>query len=95
MLPVTHGVPFTCRRIVIYALALVAVSVLPFMIGMSGALYLAGALLLGARFIVCTWKLRRDTALAMPTFRFSIVYLFGLFALLLVDHFLQMASAVG
>src|SRR6185295_14291481 len=73
MLPVTHGVPFTVRRIVAYTLFVVAVSVVPFAIGMSGALYLAGALLLGARFIQFTWKLRRDTALAMPTFRFSIV----------------------
>jgi heme o synthase len=92
MLPVTHGIAFTCRRIVMYAVALVGVSVLPFAIGMSGALYLIGALLLGARFTVFAWKLRRDTSLAMPTFRFSIVYLFGLFALLLIDHFMQMAA---
>src|SRR5258708_21590851 len=51
MLPVTHGVPFTCPRIVMYALALVGVSVLPFAIGMSGGLYLLGPLLLAARFI--------------------------------------------
>src|SRR5438105_2381793 len=92
MLPVTHGVAFTCRRIVMYAMALVGVSVLPFVIGMSGTAYLVGALLLGARFVVFAWKLRRDTALAMPTFRFSIVYLFGLFALLLIDHFLQLPA---
>jgi protoheme IX farnesyltransferase len=92
MLPVTHGVPFTCRRILMYALALVAVSVLPFAIGMSGVVYLAGALALGARFVAFAWKLRGDAALAMPAFRFSIVYLFGLFTLLLIDHFLQMAA---
>ncbi len=88
MLPVTHGVPFTCRRILQYSLALVGVSVVPFLIGMSGWLYLAAALLLGGRFIAFAWRLRRDPALAMPTFRYSIVYLFGLFAVLLLDHYL-------
>ncbi|MNU04261.1 protoheme IX farnesyltransferase [compost metagenome] len=63
-------------------------SLLPVAIGMSGPLYLFGALALGARFIACAWRLRRDIALAMPTFRYSIVYLFALFALLLADHWL-------
>jgi len=58
---------------------------------MSGALYLAGALVLGARFLWFAWRLRTDTRLAMPTFRESIAYLFGLFALLLADHYLQIA----
>jgi len=89
MLPVTHGVAFTCGRIVAYSAALVAVSVVPFLIGMSGWLYLGGALLLGARFMQFAWRLRSDVQLAMPTFRFSIAYLFGLFTLLLADHYLQ------
>lgn len=88
MLPVIHGVPYTARRVFAYTLALLAVSLLPAAIGMSGALYLAGALALGARFAQLAWRLRRDEALAMPTFRYSIVYLFGLFGFLLADHYL-------
>ena len=87
MLPVTHGVAFTAGRILAYTVGLVLVTLVPFLIGMSGALYLAGALLLGARFIGFAWRLRSDVRLAMPTFRYSIVYLFGLFAVLLADHY--------
>jgi protoheme IX farnesyltransferase len=61
---------------------------------MSGALYLAGALPLGGRFVWFAWRLRRDVRLAMPTFRYSIVYLFGLFAVLLADHYVA-ASLLG
>jgi heme o synthase len=93
MLPVTHGVAFTSRRILQYTVGLLAVTLLPFVIGMSGGLYLAGALLLGGRFVWWAWRLRRDTRLAMPTFRYSIVDLFGLFALLLADHYLIGATA--
>jgi protoheme IX farnesyltransferase len=88
MLPVTHGVAFTSQRILQYTVLLWGVTLMPFAIGMSGGLYLAGALGLGARFIWFAWRLRRDTRLAMPTFRYSIVDLFGLFALLLADHYL-------
>ena len=87
MLPVTHGVAFTSARILLYTLVLFGVTLVPFVIGMSGVLYLAGALLLGARFVALAWQLRRDVHLAMPTFRYSILYLFGLFAALLVDHY--------
>ena len=91
MLPVTHGVAFTSERILMYALALCVVTLMPFLIGMSGAPYLAGALLLGGRFVWFAWRLRRDVRLAMPTFRYSIVYLFGLFAVLLADHYVAAA----
>jgi len=87
MLPVTHGIAFTSGRILSYTLALGLISLMPFLIGMSGDLYLAGALVLGARFVWFGWRLRHDARLAMPTFRFSIVYLFALFALLLADHY--------
>ncbi|HEV7915233.1 MAG TPA: heme o synthase, partial [Albitalea sp.] len=87
MLPVTHGVPFTAGRILSYTVLLVLVTLLPFAIGMSDGLYLAGALLLGGRFLWFAWRLRRDARLAMPTFRYSIVYLFALFAVLLLDHY--------
>jgi protoheme IX farnesyltransferase len=89
MLPVTHGVAFTSSRILMYTLALCLITLLPFAVGMSGAPYLAGALLLGGRFVWFAWRLRGDGRLAMPTFRYSIVYLFGLFALLLADHYLR------
>ncbi len=88
MLPVTHGVAFTARRIVAYTALLWGVSLLPFAIGMSGWPYLAAALALGARFMGLAAGLRRDARLAMPTFRFSIAYLFALFAALLADHYL-------
>lgn len=86
MLPVTHGVPFTCGRILAYTVALWAVSLLPFAIGMAGWTYVAGAVVLGGRFTWLAWRLRRDIRLAMPVFRYSIVYLSGIFALLLLDH---------
>lgn len=91
MLPVTHGVAFTATRILHYTVALVGVTLVPFAIGMSGPLYLAGALVLGGRFLWFAWRLRSDIALAMPTFRESIAYLFGLFVLLLADHYLRIA----
>ena len=94
MLPVTHGVDFTAGRIVGYTLALVAVTLVPFFIGMSGWPYLAGALALGARFLWFAWRLRGDTQLAMPTFRYSIVYLFCLFTLLLADHYWQVVNGI-
>jgi protoheme IX farnesyltransferase len=89
MLPVTHGVDFTASRILVYAIAFWAVSLLPWLIGLSGVLYLAGAAVLGARFVVFAWRLRGDERWAMPTFRCSISTLFGLFALLLADHYLM------
>ena len=92
MLPVTHGVAFTSGRILVYTLALCLITLLPFAIGMSGGLYLAGALVLGGRFVWFAWRLRGDLRFAMPTFRYSIVYLFGLFAVLLADHYLRAAG---
>ena len=92
MLPVTHGVAFTSGRILVYTLALCLITLLPFAIGMSGGLYLAGALVLGGRFVWFAWRLRGDVLFAMPTFRYSIVYLFGLFAVLLADHYLRAAG---
>jgi protoheme IX farnesyltransferase len=90
MLPVTHGVAFTRLHILLYTIILLLVSLMPFLIGMSGGLYLAAAVVLGGRFLWYAGRLylRRDDRLAMPTFGFSIVYLFGLFAALMVDHYL-------
>jgi heme o synthase len=90
MLPVTHGIPHTARRVLGYAVALVGVSLLPAAIGLGGGLYLAGAVLLGARFVAMAWRLQRDVRAALPLFRYSITYLFGLFALLLLDATLRL-----
>jgi heme o synthase len=90
MLPVTHGVSYTVTQIILYTLLLVAVSVLPYLIGMNGLLYLIGALILGGIFLVYAFALRfsHDSTLPMRTFRYSIVYLTILFSLLLADHYL-------
>ena len=90
MLPVTHGIRYTKLHILLYTVLLLVVSILPFVVGMSGLLYLVGALVCGARFLYWAILLyRRDDArIAMFTFRFSIVYLMLLFVLLLIDHYL-------
>jgi protoheme IX farnesyltransferase len=90
MLPVTHGIQFTKLNIYLYTILLLVVSVLPFTVGMSGWLYLLGALGLGFRFLFWAHKLYRTEKLvvAMQTFRFSIVYLMLLFVFLLIDHYL-------
>ena len=90
MLPVTHGSDFTRLNLLLYTLVLFAATLLPFIIGMSGWLYLVSAVLLGAWFIAYGWLLWRSysDALARKTFRFSILHLALLFAALLVDHYL-------
>ncbi len=90
MLPVTHGSDFTRLQILLYTLVLFAASLLPFIHGMSGLVYLAAAVALGAWFIMLAWRLWRNysEALARRTFRFSIWYLAWLFAALLVDHYI-------
>ena len=90
MLPVTHGPEFTRLQVLLYTLVLFAGTLLPFIIGMSGLIYLACAVVLGALFIWYAWQLWRDysDALARKTFRFSIWHLSLLFAALLLDHYL-------
>ncbi len=91
MLPVTHGNDYTRLQILLYTLVLLAATLLPFAQGMSGWLYLAAALALGARFIHYAWRLWREYSelLARKTFRFSIWHLSLLFAALLIDHYLR------
>lgn len=88
MLPVTHGVAYTRWQILFYTVLLVLVTMLPRIIGMSGDLYLGGALVLGAAFLYYAWRLMDppDEMYAMKVFGFSIVYLMALFAFLLLDH---------
>jgi protoheme IX farnesyltransferase len=95
MLPVTHGVPFTADRILQYTVALCVVTLLPPAIGLAGPVYLLGAVGLGLRFVQLAWRLRRDERWAMPTFRYSILYLAALFALLLADHQLPPLSQLS
>jgi protoheme IX farnesyltransferase len=91
MLPVTHGVAYTKINILLYTILLFAVSLLPFVVQMSGIIYAIGAVILNSRFLYWTIRLKRttqDEIIAMRTFRYSIFYLTGLFVLLLVDHYL-------
>lgn len=90
MLPVTHGPDFTRLHILLYTLLLFIVTLLPYLTGMSGMAYLAGALALGGVFLYYTVKLLRNAeeATAMNTFSYSIWYLMGLFAVLLIDHYI-------
>ena len=89
MLPVTHGGEYTRLQIVLYTVALFAVTLLPFAIRMSGWLYLAAAMTLGATFIGYAVALRRrySDELARRTFRYSIFYLAALYSALLLDHY--------
>ena len=90
MLPVTHGAAFTQLHVFLYTLVLFAATLLPFISGMSGVIYLVGAVALGLGFTGYAWKLWRNysDALARKTFRFSIWHLMLLFAALLIDHYL-------
>lgn len=95
MLPVTHGIAFTKQQVLIYSLMLLAVTMMPFVIHMSGLIYLVGALLLGLGFVWHAFKLWQGEGIehAMTTFKFSILYLSLLFALLLADHYLPALMA--
>ncbi len=90
MLPVTHGNRYTEIHIVLYTLMMLAVSLLPFVTGMSGPIYLVAAVVLGLRFLQYSVRLLRgdDRMVALATFKYSITYLMALFVFLLVDHFI-------
>ncbi|RFA39644.1 protoheme IX farnesyltransferase [Alkalilimnicola ehrlichii] len=93
MLPVTHGDRFTRLQILLYTVLLFLVTLLPYLTGMSGLIYLAGAMLFGALYIYYAIQLKvsDDPALPMQAFRFSITYLMGIFAALLLDRYLPLA----
>jgi len=89
MLPVTHGLEFTGLQVFLYTVLLVISTMLPYVVGMSGFIYLVGVTLLNMRFLYWAWRLYRGAyQQAMKTFWFSIIYLMVLFVLLLVDHYL-------
>jgi len=91
MLPVTHGREFTILHMLLYTWLLLAVSLLPVSIRMSGIAYGVVALGLGLRFVYLVWQLRREysDARSKGVFRYSLTYLAALFAVLLADHYLS------
>tara|TARA_B100000446_G_scaffold186138_1_gene211698 strand:- start:1172 stop:2077 length:906 start_codon:yes stop_codon:yes gene_type:complete len=94
MLPVTHGEHYTKLHILLYTFILLAVSLLPFVIHMSGPLYLVAAVALGLRFIDWAVALLRDSRphAAIKTFKYSLWYLLWLFVALLLDHYIEVAG---
>jgi protoheme IX farnesyltransferase len=91
MLPVTHGIGYTKKFVWHYTVLLAVVTVMPYLSGMCGLVYLASALVLNAMFLHHAWRLRRtesSTTVPMRMFQFSIRYLALLFAALLLDHYL-------
>ncbi|RUO71183.1 heme o synthase [Pseudidiomarina salinarum] len=94
MLPVTHGIEFTKTCILLYTILLGVICLLPYLVGMSGLIYLIGSSILSIWFLGYAWKLKfaanKHTAFNM--FKFSIWQLFALFILLLVDHYFMMPA---
>ena len=90
MLPVTHGVEYTRRFILLYTIVLFIVSLLPFITYMSGPVYLFGAVLLGVGFLYHAIRMMFDhrEGLAMQTFSYSLLYLSALFSFLMLDHYM-------
>lgn len=89
MLPVTHGEAFTRLQVWLYGWLTVAVTMMPFVIGMSGAVYLIGVMALNLRFMYWNWKVWRgqDPQAPLAAFWFSIRYILGVFGALLLDHY--------
>ncbi len=90
MLPVTHGVAYTRLNILLYSILLLLVTIMPYLIGMSGLIYLVAALGFGAYFLYYAIRMYRDhddEELPMAMFKYSISYLGFLFTALLVDHY--------
>ncbi len=93
MLPVTHGIALTKLHVLLYTILLLIITIMPFLVHMSGTIYLAGALSLGIGFIYYAFKLYRSEGdqFAMKTFGYSIFYLSALFGFLLLDHYARIA----
>jgi len=96
MLPVTHGVEFTRLHILLYTIVLFIVSLLPYLVGMSGLFYLVGAVILGIGFLYYAIRMQYDheDRLAMQTFSYSLIYLMFMFAFLLIDHYIPLIARV-
>ena len=93
MMPVTHGVEFTRLQILLYTILLFIVGLLPWLTGMSGWLYLVGAVGFGGGFLYYAIAMMRSDRpeLPMKTFAYSITYLMGIFSFLLADHYVPRA----
>jgi protoheme IX farnesyltransferase len=89
MLPVTHGVEFTRLHVLLYTIILILVTLLPYLVGMSGLIYLASAVILDGIFLYYAIRLQsgKHPSIAMKTFGYSILYLMLMFAALLIDHY--------
>ncbi|MEM7430403.1 MAG: heme o synthase [Pseudomonadota bacterium] len=90
MLPVTHGEAYTRINILLYTVLLVLITIIPYLTGMSGLIYLATALVLGGIYLgysIQMWRKPENVELPMKSFKFSITYLGLLFAAFLVDHY--------
>ena len=96
MLPVTHGIAYTKLPTLLYTILLFVVTLLPFATGMSGSLYLLGAVCLGAGFLYWSIVLLRgnNPKAPMATFKYSIIYLMALFMIMLLDHYLLPAMTI-
>jgi protoheme IX farnesyltransferase len=94
MLPVTHGIPYTRLQILLYTILLILCTLIPVVIGMSGLIYLAAALVLDARFLYLSLALHRGARPDLPirTFRFSITYLMTLFGAFIADHYWRLLA---
>src|SRR5690554_189014 len=90
MLPVTHGIEFTKTCILLYTILMGIICLLPYIVGMSGVIYLVGSSVLSIWFLAYAWKLKfaPNKLTAFNMFKFSIWQLFALFILLLADHYL-------
>jgi protoheme IX farnesyltransferase len=91
MLPITHGLQFTQFHVWLYTIALVATSLLPYAVQMSGLIYLVSAVVLGAIFLWYAWRIYKHYTdlIARKTFTYSIIYLSLLFVALLIDHYFR------
>lgn len=91
VLPVTDGIPITQLHIFLYTILLFVVGLLPYLTHMSGIIYLVGAIVLGGLFMYHAWLLMQDASpkVAWKTFATSLVYLVGIFAVLIVDHYVK------
>ncbi|MEH6548547.1 MAG: heme o synthase [Pseudomonadales bacterium] len=96
MMPVTHGIEYTKKNVLMYTLILIAVSLLPYATGMLGPLYLLGALVLGAGCLYWAIVLLRgdNKTAAMETFKYSSIYLMALFLIMVIDHYLFPQSSI-
>lgn len=96
MLPVTHGIPYTKLQILLYTILLGIASVLPYLIGMSGLIYLSGAMIIEVGFLYYAVRLfieKEPSRTAFSTFVYSIYYLLALFIIMLLDHYIKLNTA--